>query len=401
MEANVQTAPLPDNVPPDLVVDFDVYAPEGAEKDLLGTWARMRKGKPDIVWTPRNGGHWLPLRFDDIDFMQRNHDPFSMTNIIVPTELGRTRALPIESDPPEHIGYRMIVNPFFTPKKIMGLEVFTRDLAIELIEAVKDKGRGEFMSAFALQLPIAIFMKLTDLPTKDAAYLLELAEQGLRGKPEDIEPATMKIFEYIMPYIEERKKNPGEDLISAVVQAKIKGEPISHEEIMSMMIVILFGGLDTVAASMGFIAEFLGRHPEHRKQLIDDPSLIPDAVYEMMRRFAPSGTARIITRDYDYKGLHFKKGDRVFISNLTSGMDDKHFTNPQEIDFRRKEGEISAFGAGPHRCPGQLLGLLEIRIFIEEWLKRIPDFRVSEDDPPVYGTGRVNCVKHLVLEWNV
>jgi len=390
----------PDNVPPECVRDFNMFAPPGGEHDVHSAWRTLQQTSPDFVWTPYHGGHWLPMRFEDIDYVQRNHDPFSMHDVSMPGGVKPIRILPLEANPPEHIGFRMIVNPFFTPRRVNELEASTRELAISLIEGFKPAGTCEFMQDFALKLPIAVFMKLADLSMDDAPYLLELTEQVTRGGPEAVPEAYRKMMEYIVPVIEARRTQAGSDLISAVVHAKVKGNPLSQDDVISILTVVLFGGLDTVASSMGFMAEHLARSPEGRRELIENPSLIPNAVYEMIRRFASASNARTLSRDFEYKGIMFRKGDKIFPSTLLAGIDEHHFPNGYSIDFHRNQGENSAFGAGPHRCPGQLLALLEMKIFIEEWLKAIPDFRVSGSEPPRYAAGLVNCVTKLVLEWD-
>ncbi len=167
---------------------------------------------------------------------------------------------------------------------------------------------------------------------------------------------------------------------------------------MSMLLVILFGGLDTVASTMGFIAHFMANHPEHGRQLIEEPGLVDSAIEELMRRF-PSATARTLTRDYEYKGIQFKDGEKIYINPVMAGLDDRRFPKPMEVDFKRADGAHNSFGVGPHRCPGTLLARLEIKLFLQEWLARIPDFRVKPGEPVVYGPGQVNCVERLVLTW--
>ena len=389
----------PDNVPPEVVVDFDVHGPERGAEDLHGAWRKLHQG-PDIVWAPYHGGHWIFTRHADIDFAQRNHDPFSMRDVTMPANTRPTRLLPLESDPPEHTPFRAILNPWFAPKRISALKDFTRQLAIDLIEGFKPRGECEFMHDFALVLPIAIFMRLTDLPMADRENLLRLAQMSTRGGPEDRHQATMEMMGYLMPVIADRRANPGDDILSTVVNARIEGKPLNDTDLMSMLLVILFGGLDTVASTLGFVANFMAGSPAHRRQLIEDPALVDNAVEELMRRFPPSATARTLTRDYEYKGLHFKQGDKVYITALMSGLDDRRYPNAWEIDFRRQDAaQHNSFGAGPHRCPGSLLAKLEIKLFLEEWLKRIPDFQVKPGEPVVYGPGQVNCVERLVLSW--
>ncbi len=397
--ASMPPVPRPAHVPPELCIDFDVYSPPGGVEDLQGAWRSLHNG-PDIVWAPHHGGHWIFTRQEDIDFAQRNHDPFSMRDVTMPANTRPTRLLPLEADPPEHTPLRAILNPWFAPKRISEFKDFTRQLAVELIEGFKPQGECEFMHDFSQILPIAIFMRLSNLPMTDRMYLLRLAQMAARGGPKQQAESMHEMMEYLAPVIEDRRANPGDDILSTVVHAKIDGKPINATDMMSMLLVILFGGLDTVASTLGFIAHFMAEHPIHRRQLIEEPALIDNAVEELMRRFQPSATARTLSRDYDYKGLHFKQGDKVYVYPLMAGLDDRRFPNAWEVDFRRPDAQQhNSFGAGAHRCPGSLLAKLEIKVFLQEWLARIPDFRVKQGQPPVYGPGQVNCVEKLVLEW--
>lgn len=388
----------PANVPEALVVDFDVYDPPGGKEDLHRAWRTLQDG-PDIVWAPYHGGYWIPTRAADIDFIQRQHDPFSMKDVTMPAGARPTRLLPLEADPPEHGGFRMIINPWFAPKKLAAFEFFVHETAIQLIEAFKPRGECEFMGEFALILPIAIFMRLTNLPMDDRLKLLRYTQMTTRGKPEERGQAHNLMMEYLAPIIAARRAQPGDDLLSAVIHAKVRGAPISDADMMSMLLTILFGGLDTVASTMGFIAHFLATHPAHREQLVENPALISHATEELLRRSSPSNTARTLTRDFDYKGIHFVKDDKVYVSPILAGMDERRYPHAWDIDFSRQDVEHATFGAGPHKCAGQQLARVEIRIFLQEWLNRIPVFDLKPGDKPVYGTGQVNCVERLVLSW--
>lgn len=390
----------PDNVPAELVVDWDIYNPPGGRDDVHRAWDVLHRG-PDVVWTPRNGGHWIVTRFEDIDLLQRNHDPFSMQDITVPHGIKPMRLLPLEADPPEHTAFRAIISPWFTPKNIDALGDFTRGLAIELIDGFKTKGECEFIKDFALVLPIAIFCKLTNVPWKDREMLLELTEMGSRGNADQVRQSQQAMIKYIEKLVADRQAHPGTDIMSDVVRAKVNGEPIKYQDIVSMMLVILFGGLDTVASTMGFIAHFLATHPGHRKQLVDNPELIPQGIEEMLRRFAVSSTCRTLTRDFEFKGLRFNKGDKAFVAPALANLDDRKYENPFEVDFNRKNTIHAGFGAGPHRCPGSFLARTEIKVYLEEWLKRIPDFTVKPGEKVTFATGMVNAVHYLPLTWKV
>ena len=201
---NATLAPRPSHVPPERVVDFNVYDPPGGSVDLHGAWRSLQDG-PDIVWAPYHGGHWIFTRAEDIDFAQRNHDPFSMRDVTMPANTRPTRLLPLEADPPEHTPFRAILNPWFSPKKIGELKDFTRELAVTLIEGFKPRGECEFMHDFALILPIAIFMRLTNLPMDDRLKLLTYAQMSTRGTPEQRGEASRLMMAYLTPVIAERR----------------------------------------------------------------------------------------------------------------------------------------------------------------------------------------------------
>ena len=167
-----------------------------------------------------------------------------------------------------------------------------------------------------------------------------------------------------------------------------------------MCLTLLFGGLDTVASSMGFVAYFLATSSRHRRDLAEHPDLIPAAVDELLRRFSVVSTTRTLTRDFDYKGYGFKKGEKVYTFPALHGLDERKFARPLEVDFYRGNVIHAAFGVGTHRCPGSFLARAEIRIFIEEWLSQIPDFGIAPAESPVMEAGMVNAIRYLPLTWH-
>lgn len=398
MQENLST--IPSNVPRKLVIDWDLYHPPGGQDDIHLAWKKLHDG-PDIVWTPRNGGHWIVTRAEDIDFLQRNHDPFSMREITLPPDSKQIRILPLEADPPEHGDFRLLINTWFTPKSVNAMEPMIRDRAVQLIEDLAPKGECEFISDFALHLPIDIFMHLVHLPAQDRDQLLAWTNESTRA---DSAEARVKVFEktqaYLQAVIEERRLEPDDDLFSRIIHGRVFNRELTDEEIMGMCLTVLFGGLDTVASSMGFIARFLAGSPAHRRQLIAEPSVIPQAVDEFLRRFGVSSTTRTLTRDYEFKGLQFKEGDRVYVFPALAGLDERRWEHALQIDFHRGRIIHSTFGAGPHRCPGSFLARTELKVYLEEWLSRIPDFQVKPGHKPVFESGLVNCLHRLPLSWN-
>jgi cytochrome P450 len=397
-----ETVPRPLDVPAELVVDFDFYNIPGAREDAHLAWKRLQSG-PRIFWTPRNGGHWVATRGEDIKELQTNWEVFSYRAATIPR--GSTAALPVECDPPKHTAYRSMISPLFAPATLKGAEAVARPLAVQLIEELKPRGRCEFRSEFALELPITVFLHLVDLPLESRHVLLPLAETRFRS-PDAAKRDAAKagILDFLQETIAARRVKPGNDFISRLLHSNVRvGErSITEQELQDNLASVMSGGLDTVAAAMGFAMRFLAANAGHRHQLVKERSLIPKAVDELMRRHGIAGTARLVTRDMVFRGVELHANEQILNPNLLYGLDEEIFPNPLEVDFQRPNAAShAAFGNGPHRCPGSNLARLELRILLEEWLRHIPDFRLDPDHPPVMRTGLANVIEELPLLWDV
>ena len=168
-----------------------------------------------------------------------------------------------------------------------------------------------------------------------------------------------------------------------------------------MIFLLLVGGLDTVASAMGFAARFLATSEAHRRELIEHPERIPDAVEELLRRFPVVNAGRVVVRDMEYKGVEMRAGDQIIMPTTLHGVDDRKFDDPLKVDFARPTPIHSTFGNGAHRCPGSLLARTELKIFLEEWLKRIPDFRIKPGTTPQVRAGVNATLCSLQLVWDV
>lgn len=394
---------IPAHVPSELVRDIDIYAPPGGEEDFHGAMKKVQDTCPDIFWSPYQGGHWVSVRGEDLyDVFFKNYELYSSHIMSVPKEEALPYKLfPIESDPPAHTGYRALIAPWFTPKAIGELEKTARELSISLIEGFRPRGECEFVTEFAQHLPIAIFMNLVDLPWEDRGYLMELAERQVYQKShEDRLDSLRKMSEYLGKKLAQRRADPGQDMLSKIATAVVGGRPLTEVEQTGMATLVLIGGLDTVASMLGFCAHFLARNPEQRKQLIDHPELIPNAVEELIRRHGVAQPSRIIMKDHEYKGVAFKAGDQIILSTMMHGLDERKFPDPLKVDFKRVNPIHSAFGNGPHRCPGSFLARTEIKVFLQEWTQRIPDFHVKPGETPRIRTGVNGSFYYLPLAWN-
>lgn len=391
---------IPPHVPPELVVDFDFVHPKGAERDLFLALKRLHEG-PDIFWTPRYGGHWVVTRGDDIRRILSDYETFSSEAVFIPRR-ERPRIVPLEVDPPEHMAYRKLIAPAFTPKAIAQWTDLARTLAIELIDGFYARGECEFMSEFAFQLPIIIFMKMCDLPLEDRPQLLRWVGMNIRPeKPGDEQESFRHMNEYIRNLMAQRRSQPGDDLVSQILHSEVFGRPLNDDEAFGLINGLLGGGLDTVASTMGWIARFLAQSPQHRRQLIEEPDLLWNAIEELLRRFSVPNIARVVAKDTVYKGVFMKKGEQVLLSACLHAMDEACFERPLDVDFRRRNARNhSTFSQGPHRCPGATLAVAELKIFLEEWLRRIPDFWIRPGECVETATGIVHGVKYLPLVWD-
>ena len=398
------TLAAPVTVPPERVIDFDLYDFPVDGIDYQGSMQRIFQGNPaQVLWTPRNGGHWIVKTNADVAKVLADSDHFSSRRIMVgAVDDGRPPLVPLQLDPPHHAPYRALLQAALSPKAVGKLGERARELSIELIDGFKHDGHCEFIGQFAQHLPIAIFMEIVGLPASDRPYLTEVAETAMRGKTEaERNEAGGKLMAYGMAKVAERRANPGNDLISTIVKAEIEGKPIEDFPLTGMILLLLLGGLDTVASTLGFYAQFLATHPEHRRQLVENPELIANANEELLRRFPIAILAREVCAEVEMGGVTMRPGDMVMVPTPMDGLDEHKFADPLTVDFARvKPGANSTFGGGVHRCVGSVLARTELRIFLEEWLKRMPDFAVKPGTNPRVSARSVATLTELELVWD-
>lgn len=392
---------IPAHVPADRVRDVDLYNLPGADEDVHLAWKRVQDASPAVFFTPRYGGYWVIARAELLNQVWPDHERFSSDRAIgIPRLMDAPAQLPIEIDPPQHRYFRAPVNLAMSPKAVQVLQERARALAIELIEGFKPRGECEFVSEFASHVPMEIFLSIVDLPLEDREWLIRQTEKMTRGGDEALRMGVLQsIFEYLGSWIEKRRAQPGDDLISRILQIKVGDRPINQQEALSECALVLFGGLDTVAGTMSFLARFLATHPEHRRQLVADPSLIPHALEELLRRHSIPTVGRKLTQDVTLDGVTLRAGDYVQLTACLHGLDERAWPDPLTVDFTRDVHDHMAFGKGVHKCPGANLARSELRVFLEEWLKRIPEFAVKPGDHAVTAPGAVAGVLRLPLVW--
>jgi camphor 5-monooxygenase len=396
------TIPHPAHVPADRVVDIDIYALPGQEADFHAAWKALQDASPPLVWTPRNEGHWIALGGEILAEVQSDHERFSNRIIVLPKSVGEKHGLiPTTIDPPEHRPYRKLLNDGMSLARVRAMHDAIRDQAVSLIEGFRDKGRCDFTADYAQVLPIRLFMALVDLPMDDAAAIRHWAECMTRPNPPmPFEEARQHFFDYLAPVIAERRAEPGEDLLSRVVTADMGGRRLGDDEALALCTQILIAGVDTVVNFLGFAMLFLARNPDARRELAAmDERGVMAATHELFRRFGLVTIARTVRHDMDFHGMALKEGELVCIPTQVHGLDERVNPRSMTVDFARKGARHSAFGSGPHMCPGQELARAEVAITISEWLRRIPDFSLAADADANCSGGIVGQVNRVVLEW--
>lgn len=397
-------ADIPSHVPPELVRDVDVFAIQVIDPDIHLGWKKLQDEAPSLIWSPRNGGHWIPMRAHVIERVFSDSAAFINGGAWVPPNPKDALPLiPIQSDGALHRAYRSFIMPYVVGRPLLNAIERARGLAADLIEGFRGSGSCDFAVDFAQHLPIEVFLSLVDLPSEDRPYLASLAEVVRMPDADERMAAFMKMYEYVARYVDERTANPGSDLISSIANGQVLGRPMTREEIIGECTQVLVGGLDTVASMMGFIAAHMAVNAPLRRRLAAEPKLIEKRVDEIIRRFGVAGPARQAVVDVAFDGIVIKAGDPVFLATALHGLDDQRWADPLEIDLDRsaKGTDFQTFGSGPHRCPGAALARSEIILFLEEWLKRIPEFSLVPGKPMISASGSVTGVLSLPLQWEV
>lgn len=397
----------PDHVPEELVRDFDIFNVPDAQDDIQLAVRAFQQSCPDIFWTPRNGGHWVATRARDIEILQRDYRHFSNNRYLVPKKPpGAQAELPLETDPPRHTVLRKPLTLALSPRVVDEKAARIRDLAAELIEGFVARGSCEFVSEFAQVFPICIFLDLVQLPREDRHRLLPIVKQVTGGRTPAVRlEGQQALLDYIGRVVRERRVCPGSDILSPLVNVWEGEQRIEEADAVSYATLVLFAGLDTVASMLALVARFLALHPVHRRDLsahLADGDFLRGAIEELLRRHGLATTAREVIEDIRFNDVLLRRGDMILVLHMLAGLDDRKITHALSVDLRRPRMNTHAvFGSGPHTCPGASLARCELTVFLQEWLRRIPDFEVAPGSTPQSITGFVSGLTELQLAWPI
>jgi cytochrome P450 len=305
------------------------------------------------------------LRLDDHAVLVTRHgevmdtlrDPERFSSDMDAVEMGNVRPLiPLQIDPPDHLKFRKLLDPLFAPRVVARLEDEVRRLTNELIDEFVADGHVELNEAFAVPLPCTIFLALLGLPQDDLPRFLRIKDDIIRPPGMATREANairrraaQEIYDYFLPVIQARRAEPRDDLITRLVDAEVDGHRLTDEDILDICFLFLIAGLDTVTATLTCSVAYLAEHPDHRRTLVDDPSLIPAAIEELLRWETPvPGVARVCKRDTEISGVEVAAGTRVTVMIGSANTDDTEFDHADTVDFHR-DGNHSGTIPRPQR----------------------------------------------------
>jgi cytochrome P450 len=321
--------------------------------------------------------------------------------------IGQVRPLiPLQIDPPHHRNYRKLLDPIFAPRRIALLEDRTRALVRDLVAAVVDDGACNFHTAVAEPLPTTVFLQLLGLPVSRAEEFLRLKDGIIRPPVRTQEERIAytaevgrRIYAVLQEAIDERMEERSDDFLSLFLDAEVEGHRLTNDDVLDIGYLFFLAGLDTVTASLDCMLSYLARHPDQRRQIVDDPSLIQHAVEELLRWETPvQGVVRVTTEDSEIGGCPVDKGRVVNVMLGSANTDERSWDDVDTVDFEREGNRHIAFGGGAHRCLGSHLARMELRVALEEWHAAIPDYRVREGVVLQYSQG-LRAVENLELVW--
>ena len=407
----------PAHVPKDLIVDltwalstepndlvdpylpFDWLAGPDIPPLLFNTPLRMALG---VTGGGTDNGSWVVTRYKDIERVYTDNEHFSNKGTAEFQRLiGETfPSIPLAIDPPDHHKYRAFLMPWFAPSRLNKMDAQIRGLANEMIDEFAAKGEVDMAWDLARVFPVRIFMNLMGFPPRMFEQFLDWEWNILHsGSIETMQQALRGVLAFLRSFIAEKEREPDEHLTSYIVHGSVEGRPLTDDEKIGMVWFLWLGGLDTVAATISQMFRRMALQPEIQQQIRDNPELVNTAVEEFLRTQPILSTTRRATKDFEWHGQQIKAGDSFQCLNPAGNFDPTQFANPRKFDPARKPNRHFTFVAGIHLCLGAPLARRELRILLQEWFRRIPEFRVKPGADTTVVPGLMS-IRNLPLVWD-
>ena len=386
----------------DWATDFD-HTDDVWAADPYPIWADLRKTCP-VAHSERYGGVWLPTRYDDVAAIAYDTDRFTSRSIIVsefrpPMELApQGIAPPISSDPPFHKDARRLLLPIFSPQSVDKLEPSTRAYCEELIAAMAGREVVDAAQEYAQHIPVRVIANMLGLPEEDADVFRGFVNHVLEGVALPLEQRAegmLALFGYLQGHIEDHITHPRDDLITFLLESEMDGQKLDVFHVARTIGLLLIAGIDTTWSAIGASLWHLAGTPADRTRLIEEPHLLPLAIEEFLRAYAPVTMARLVREDMDWNGCPMKANDWVLLPFPSANRDDAAFEDPDTVIIDREVNRHAAFGLGIHRCAGSHLARMEMRVALEVWLDAFPEFHLADPDAVRWSGGQVRGPRTL------
>jgi cytochrome P450 len=383
--------------------DFDVLSPAYVA-DPFSIWDDLRTTCP-VAHTDRRGPTWLPTRYQDVVDLAHDVEHFSSTEMMVIPFQGEAPSdpilafgvPPISADPPLHTWTRRLLLPWFSHDNVSKYEDITRELCANLIDGFIADGRVDAAADYAQQIPVRVIAHILGVPasmsdtfTRWVRDVLEFADD-----PDRRRGAIQELITFFLAELARREDDPGDDLFGYLLQSEVDGEQVDSGLALGMVALVLIAGVDTTWSAIGSSLWHLATNPDDARTLATDPEAMPLAIEELLRAYAPVTMARVVTEDIEFQGCPMHAGDKVLMNFPGANRDPEAFEDPDEVILDRAHNRHLAFGSGIHRCAGSNLARMELRVAIEEWLKRIPEFRIEPDADVTWAGGQVRGPRQL------
>jgi cytochrome P450 len=386
----------------DWATDFSHLEPEWAA-DPYPIQDDLRERCP-IAHTGRFGGGWLPVRYEDVAAIAYDTENFSsraiiMSNFRPPRDIAPIGGSPpISSDPPFHHDARKLLLPAFTKTAIARLEPATRAFCHSLIDQF---GAAETVDAardYAQHIPVRVIADMLGFPPEDGPQFREFVNDLLEGvnlEFEEREARVGRLFDYLLEQVHDHLDRPREDLTTYLLEAEIFGQKLTADHVVGTMALLLIAGIDTTWSAIGSSLWHLARVPEDRRRLVAAPELLPTAMEEFLRAYAPVTMARLVTGDVTWRGVDMKADDWILLSFPAANRDPAQFERAGEVVVDRAVNRHAAFGLGIHRCLGSHLARMELRVALAAWLERVPEFGLADPGAVTWSTGQIRGPRSL------
>jgi cytochrome P450 len=385
--------------------DWD-HADPAYNQNAHQIWDQLR-GTCPVAHTNRYGGAWLPVSHADVSAVARDTDHFSSEGAVLANKPPRDQwistapiggAPPITSDPPFHADARRLLLPAFSPQVVAEWEPEIRRLCNELIDNMGDGDTVDAAVQYAQNIPVYVIARMLGLPLEDSDYFRETVHMVLEEIGAEFgerQGAFEKLDAYLTMHVQDHIDNPKDDLIGFLLNAKIYDQPLSPQHVVGTIILLMVAGIDTTWSSIGSSIWHLAQHPSDLQRMVNEPELLPTAIEELLRMYAPVTMARIVTEDAEIGGCPVKRGDSVLLPFPAANRDPEVFPDADKVIIDREENRHVAFGLGIHRCLGSNLARLELRVAVEVFIQRFPKFELADPSSVTWSLGQVRGPRKL------